>query len=154
MTKKKKPQGKISEKIILRELLKDKPLKLKEIAVKAGSLAKNEDAKSGAVMQKVMSSTKLQEAFSKARNRGLEVSNFLLDSYETKINENDDISKVSSKDRLDGVVRVINTISSLTKEENTNKTGDTSIVFNIIAPKGSVVKPIESNEPIEGEIVE
>lgn len=132
---KKKPQGKISEKVILRELLKDKPKKLKEIAVLAGSLAKSDDDRSKAVIQKVASSNTLQLALAQARQRGLEVQNALLEKYAKTIEERNDVQAVGPKDRLELVIKTTNAISNLTKQEEQANKSPNLTQINIYADK-------------------
>ena len=158
-TLKAKPQGKISEALLLKELLAKTPKKLKDIAPLVGSIAKTDSNKAGAIIEKVRNSPNLQKAFAKARDRGLEVSKKMLDRYEKSILANDDVEKVGSRDRLELLNKTINTISGLTRDNKSENQGDQNIfkieqaIIQLVesAPSASIEETIDL---VEGEVVE
>jgi len=133
MNKKKKPQGKLNEDIIFEGIVQGK--KLKDIAKEAGSLAKSEDNLTGAVIGKVKSSSKLQLRLAQARERGLEVSNEVMESLYTRILEKNDVDNLTPIQALDTLNRTTNTIATLAKQEaGSAKSAHTNIQINIIQP--------------------
>ena len=152
--KKRKPQGKISERLLLRELLAERPKKLKEIAPLVGSLATTDNTKENAVLQKVQGSTKLQLALAQARERGLEIGHEMLNNYQQQVRENKDVEKVTPKDRLYLLDKTINTINSLTRDSATDKQGALpkqvlnieKMLVQIIDDKKEIKPPIDCTD--------
>jgi len=147
MTKKKKPQGKLDERVIIRELKKEPHDKLYNIAVKAGTVAVTKQDQAKAVIQKVASSSKIQLALARHREKTMERTEEVERLLSERIKSEALDKRLNANEVFTHLNKASTTKIALTKEETTNKTGDTNIIFNII-------KPVDVAEVVEGEIIE
>lgn len=131
-TDKKKPQGKLDERIIIGELLKKPKKKDYEIAKMAGSIAVDKDVLSASLQRKVRSSALIQAELAKHRNATLAKHNKIQDRLFTKLIDDNGISDISPERCLDSITKTGNLIHQLTKQDSKPSNTPTAIQINIV----------------------
>jgi len=131
MTKRKKPQGKLNEDVIIRGLISGE--KLKDIAVKAGSLAQSDDNKSAAIITKVKRSVKIQAELERHRNSLLVSQSEWYKKLKASLFKDEEFSKLSADQKATHFSKAANALQNLTKQDqNTPNTSKTPVQINIM----------------------
>lgn len=133
--KRKKPQGKLDERIIIGELLKKPKKKDYEIAKMAGSLSVDKDSLSRTLQRKVASSVVIQRELEKHRNATLAKHNKIQDRLFNKLITDNGISDISPERCLDSITKTGNLIHQLTKQDSKPSNTPTAIQINIVNAK-------------------
>lgn len=138
MNKPKKIQGKLNEDSIIRDLTntEGEPKKLYQIAIDAGSKAVSKDNLAGAIIGKVQSSPKIQDALERHRNSQLKMHQELEKALVSRINDKQDVDKIAPNQAIEYLLKNSSLVERYTKQEaNTKPTGTTNIQINIVQPK-------------------